>query len=55
MTDVGVGGMPLPAFAHEQVLREANRAVDLSRYELPVTVDTIALRDGVLEARGTVK
>ena len=55
VTDVGIGGMPLPAFAHEQVLREANQAVDLSRYELPVTVDSIALRDGVLEARGTVK
>lgn len=55
VTDVGIGGMPLPAFAHEQVLREANRAVDLSRYTLPVTVDAITLRDGVLEARGTVK
>jgi uncharacterized protein YpmS len=55
VTDVGVGGMPLPAFAHEQVLREANRAVDLSRYHLPVTVDAIAIRDGVLEARGIVK
>jgi hypothetical protein len=55
VTDVGIGGMPLPSFAHEQVLREANRAVDLSRYAMPVTVDAIALRDGVLEARGTVK
>ena len=55
VTDVGVGGMPLPAFAHEQVLREANQAVDLSRYSIPVTVDAIVLRDGVLEARGTVK
>ena len=55
VVDVGIGGMPLPAFAHEQVLREANRAVDLSRYDLPVTVDSVALRPGVLEARGTVK
>jgi hypothetical protein len=53
--DVGVGGVPLPTFAHDQVLREANRAVDLSRYNLPVTVDSIELRPGVLEARGTVK
>jgi uncharacterized protein YpmS len=55
VTDVGVGGMALPSFAHEQVLREANRAVDLSRYNVPVTVDSIELRDGVLEARGAVK
>lgn len=55
VTDVGLGGMPLPAFAREQVLREANQAVDLSRYYMPVTVDSIVLRDGVLEARGTVK
>jgi hypothetical protein len=53
--DVTIGGMPLPAFAHEQVLREANRAVDLSRYDLPVTIDSIALRPGVLDVRGTVK
>ena len=55
VTDVGLGGVPLPSFAQEQVLREANRAVDLSRYNLPVTVDTLELRPGVLEARGTVK
>jgi hypothetical protein len=53
--DVGIGGMPLPTFAHEQVLREANRAVDLSQYTLPVTVDSISLTPGVLEARGAVK
>jgi hypothetical protein len=34
---------------------EANRAVDLSRYDVPVTVDSIALQSGVLETRGTVK
>lgn len=55
VTDVGVGGLPLPAFAHEQVLREANRAVDLSRYDLPIIVDAVELRTGELELRGTVR
>jgi len=55
VTDVGIGGLPLPAVAREQIVREANRAVDLSRYSLPVTVDAVELRAGVLEARGTVK
>jgi len=53
--DVDIGGLALPPFAREQVLREANRAVDLSRYELAVTVDAVALRPGVLEARGTMR
>jgi hypothetical protein len=55
VADVDVGGLALPPFVREQVLREANRAVDLSRYDLPVTVDAISLRPGVLEARGTVR
>jgi hypothetical protein len=55
VTDVGIGGLPLTAFAHEQVLREANRAVDLSRYDLPIIVDGVELRIGELELRGSVK
>jgi hypothetical protein len=55
VADVGIGGMALPSFVREQVLREANQAVDLSRYELPVTVDVVTLRSGVLDLRGTVR
>jgi len=53
--DVEIGGLALPAFAHDEVVRQANQAVDLSRYLFPVTVDAIELRAGMLEARGTVK
>lgn len=55
VVDVDVGGLALPPFVREQVLREANRAVDLSRYDLAVTVDAVSLRPGVLEARGMVR
>lgn len=53
--DVDIGGLALPPFVREQVLREANQAVDLSRYDLAMTVDAVALRPGVLEARGMVR
>jgi hypothetical protein len=55
VADVNVGGMALPDFARQQVLAEANRAVDLSRYDLPVTVDAVTLRPGALDVRGTLK
>ena len=55
VVDVGIGGVALPTFVREQVLTEANRAVDLSRYELPVTVDAVTLRPGALDVRGTVR
>ncbi len=55
VTDVGIRGLPLPTFAREQILREANQALDFSRYSFPVTVDAVELRDGVLEARGIVQ
>ena len=53
--DVDIGGLALPPFVREQVLREANQAVDLSQYDLGVTVDAVTLRPSVLEARGTVR
>jgi hypothetical protein len=55
VSDVDIGGLALPSFVREQILAEANRAVDLSRYALPMTVDTITLRPGAFEARGTLK
>ena len=55
VVDVDVDGLALPPFVREQVLREANQAVDLSRYDLAVTVDAVALRPGVLDVRGMVR
>ena len=55
VVDVDVGGLALPSFVREQVLREANQAVDLSRYDLAVTVDAVTLWPGVLDVRGTVR
>jgi hypothetical protein len=55
ISDVGIGGLPLPAVARDQIIRQASQSVDFSRYSLPVTVDAVELRAGVLEARGTVK
>ena len=55
VVDVDVGGLALPPFVREQVLREANQAVDLSRYDLAVTVDAVTLRPGVLDVRGAVR
>ena len=55
VVDVGIGGLALPTFVREQILTEANRAVDLSRYDLPVTVDACTLRPGALDVRGTVR
>jgi len=55
VVDVDIGGLALPRFVREQVLREANRAVDLSRYDLPVTVDAFTFWPGILGVRGTVR
>jgi hypothetical protein len=55
VSDLDIGGLALPSFVHDQILAEANRAVDLSRYALPMTVDTVTLRPGAFEARGTLK
>ena len=55
VVDISVGGLSLPVFVRAQVLRDANRTVDLSQYDLPVTVDTVELRPGILVVEGTVK
>lgn len=53
--DVRVAGSGLPAFAREQVLREANASLDLSRYDLPLTVDVVDLAPGKLVLRGRLR
>jgi hypothetical protein len=53
--EVSVAGAGLPAFVHAQVLSQANASLDLSRYELPLTVDSVQQRPGVLEFSGKLK
>jgi hypothetical protein len=53
--EVSVAGAELPAFVHAQVLQQANASLDLSQYELPVTVDSLQQRPGVLDFGGTLK
>jgi hypothetical protein len=53
--DVRIAGSGLPAFARDQILREANASLDLSRYDLPLTVDTIDTSPGRLVLRGRLR
>jgi hypothetical protein len=53
--DVSLGDTPLPAFVRDQILREANRSLDFSRYRMPLTVDAIELRPGGVTIRGARK
>ena len=53
--DVSLGGAPLPSFAREQIVRQANASLDFSRYAMPVTVDAIELRPGSMTIRGSLK
>jgi hypothetical protein len=52
---ISLGDMPLPAFARDQVLREANASLDFSRYDLPLTVDAVELHAGSLAIRGSLR
>jgi hypothetical protein len=52
---VSLGGVILPSFVQDQVLRQANASLDLSRYPMPITVDGIEQRPGGLTIRGTLK
>jgi DUF2993 family protein len=53
--DVRIAGSGLPGFARDQILREANASLDLSRYALPLTVDTIDTTPGRLVLRGRLR
>jgi hypothetical protein len=55
VTDVTVSGMPLPSFARQQLMGEAKAGLDLSRYELPLTVEGRELRDGALTLTGRLR
>ena len=53
--DVSLGDTALPGFARDQIIREANKSLDFSRYPLRVTVDALELRPGRMTVRGTVR
>ncbi len=53
--EIRVAGAGLPTFVHDQVLQQANTSLGLSRYELPLTVDSLQQRPGNLEFAGKLK
>ena len=53
--EVSLGRASLPGFMRDRILSEVNASLDFSRYSIPLTVETIELRDGMLSVRGTVK
>jgi hypothetical protein len=53
--DVSLGDAPMPGFVRDQVVRQINASLDFSRYNLPVTVESIELQRGRMTIRGTVK
>lgn len=53
--NVSLGDSPLPDFVRQQIVREADASLDLSRYNIPVAVDTLELRPGGLMIRGTIR
>jgi hypothetical protein len=55
LEDVSLGDVGLPAFARDRIVAEANRSLDFSRKDLPVTVESVDLRAGGLTIRGHVK
>lgn len=52
---VDLGGAPLPTFAREQIIAEANASLDLSRYDLGVRIDDLTVGEGVVAVRGAIK
>jgi hypothetical protein len=49
---VSLGATPLPAFVRQQVIAQANASLDLSQYDLGVTVESLTLGTGTLQVRG---
>ncbi len=53
--DVRVAGSGLPGFVRDQVLRQANESLDLSRRDLPLIVDEVQVSSGRVAIRGSLK
>lgn len=55
LTDVSLGSVALPAGVREQIIREANASLDFSRYNMPITVETVETLPGGIRLQGVVK
>jgi hypothetical protein len=53
--DVSLGDVSIPGAIRDQIVAEANRSLDFSRYPMPVTVDTIQLHPGLAVINGHIK
>lgn len=53
--DLSLGDVALPNFVRERVLQDANASLDFSRYDLPVTVDSLDLGAGGVIIAGRLK
>jgi hypothetical protein len=51
---VSLGSTPLPGFIRQQVIDQANASLDLSQYDLGVTVEAITLGTGTITVRGKI-
>lgn len=54
LDDVSLGGAPLPPFVRRQIVREADRSLDFSRYPMPVSVDAVTLRHAEMTIVGRI-
>ena len=52
--DVSLGSAGLPGFVTDQVIQQANASLDLSNYDLGVTLQSITLGDGVVTVTGKI-
>ena len=50
--NVSLGATTLPKFARQQIIDQANASLDLSQYDLGVTVESLTLGEGTLTVRG---
>lgn len=53
--NVSLGDTQVPGFIRDQVVRQANAGLDLSRYDLAVTVHALELRPGNMTIRGAIR
>lgn len=53
--DVSLGNVPIPAAVRDQIVTEANKSLDFSRYPLPITVESVQLGSGEATIRGAIK
>ncbi len=53
--NVSLGDVPLPGPVRDQVVSQVSEGLDLSRYNLPITVENVELGPGTTAVRGRIK